>query len=134
MDGTRKNCDCDLALDEAIRRGLCADPARRSSLVDFLERVRGASARSLAAAVVASAAETEDSPGTVATPSKGPALDLSGCAFGLDPRLDGSCSEQSGPVPAGACFCPRHAESALYYAPLTRGTPLPAEEGDELPP
>jgi hypothetical protein len=64
----------------------------------------------------------------------GPALDLSGCAFGLDPRLDGSCSEESGPVPAGACFCPRHAESVLYYDPLTRGTPRPPEEEDAPPP
>src|SRR5437899_3005941 len=48
----------------------------------------------------------------------GPALDLSGCAFGLDPRLDGSCSEERGPVPGGACFCPRHAGSVFYYPPL----------------
>jgi hypothetical protein len=58
----------------------------------------------------------------------GPALDLSGCAFGLDPRLDGDCAEECGPIPGGACFCPRHAESVLYYAPLRR------EEGDEISP
>ncbi len=54
----------------------------------------------------------------------GPALDLSGCAFGFDPRLDGSCSEDSGPVPGGACFCPRHAGSVFEYAPLEQ------EKGD----
>jgi hypothetical protein len=58
----------------------------------------------------------------------GPALDLSGCAFGFDPRLDGSCSEECGPIPGGACFCPRHAGSILYYPPLSRGLPLDGEE------
>jgi hypothetical protein len=64
----------------------------------------------------------------------GPALDLSGCAFGFDPRLDGGCAEESGPIPGGACFCPRHAGSVFYYAPLERGAPLPAEEADATPP
>jgi hypothetical protein len=58
----------------------------------------------------------------------GPALDLSGCAFGLDPRLDGSCSEDRGPVPGGACFCPRHAGALFRYPPLGRG------EGGDAPP
>jgi hypothetical protein len=58
----------------------------------------------------------------------GPALDLSGCAFGFDPRLDGSCSEDSGPLPGGACFCPRHAGAVFEYAPLNQG------QGDALPP
>src|SRR5262245_4682731 len=59
----------------------------------------------------------------------GPALDLSGCAFGLDPRLDGGCAEGYGPVPGGDCFCPRHAGSLFEYAPLPeRG------EGDAAPP
>jgi hypothetical protein len=53
----------------------------------------------------------------------GPALDLSGCAFGLDPRLDGSCAEDCGPVPGGACFCPRHAATLIVYPPLRRGGP-----------
>jgi hypothetical protein len=48
----------------------------------------------------------------------GPAVDLSGCAFGFDPRLAGSCAEEGGPIPAGACFCPRHAGSIFYYPPL----------------
>jgi hypothetical protein len=61
----------------------------------------------------------------------GPAVNLSGCAFGFDPRLDGSCAEERGPVPGGSCFCPRHAGSLFYYRPLSRGTPLPWEsEGD----
>jgi len=51
----------------------------------------------------------------------GPALDLSGCAFGFDPRLDGGCAEERGPIPGGACFCPRHAGSLFYYPPLCRG-------------
>jgi hypothetical protein len=65
----------------------------------------------------------------------GPALDLSGCAFGLDPRLDGSCSEDCGPVPGGSCFCPRHAGSLFYYAP-PGGDARAGGEGDRraLPP
>jgi hypothetical protein len=51
----------------------------------------------------------------------GPALDLSGCAFGFDPRLDGTCSEDRGPVPGGRCFCPRHASSIFEYGPLEQG-------------
>src|SRR5947207_15571524 len=58
----------------------------------------------------------------------GPALDLSGCAFGLDPRLDGTCAEDFGPVPGGACFCPRHAGSVFFYPPL------PGEEGANATP
>jgi hypothetical protein len=58
----------------------------------------------------------------------GPATDLAGCAFGFDPRLDGSCSEECGPIPGGACFCPRHAGSLLVYPPLERGMPLPTED------
>ncbi len=59
----------------------------------------------------------------------GPALDLSGCAFGFDPRLDGGCAEERGPIPGGACFCPRHAGSVFSFAPLERGQAI-AEEGD----
>src|SRR5262245_28153848 len=58
----------------------------------------------------------------------GPALDLSRCAFGFDPRLDGSCAEEDGPVPGGACFCPRHAGSLFCY-PL-----VPREEGAHASP
>src|SRR5216684_764413 len=58
----------------------------------------------------------------------GPALDLSGCAFGFDPRLDGTCAEDCGPVPGGACFCPRHAGSVLFYPSL------PGEEGAHASP
>jgi hypothetical protein len=47
----------------------------------------------------------------------GPALDLDGCAFGFDPRLDGSCGADHGPVPGGTCFCPRHACSVFAYPP-----------------
>ncbi len=59
----------------------------------------------------------------------GPALDLSGCAFGFDPRLDGTCAEDFGPVPGGACFCPRHAGSVFFYPPLPE-----AEGADASPP
>jgi hypothetical protein len=58
----------------------------------------------------------------------GPALDLSGCAFGFDPRLDGGCAEECGPVPGAACFCPRHAGSVFSYPPLS------VEEADATPP
>jgi hypothetical protein len=52
----------------------------------------------------------------------GPAVDLSGCAFGFDPRLDGDCAAEYGPVPGGRCFCPRHTENILYYPPLGPGS------------
>ena len=48
----------------------------------------------------------------------GPNVDLSGCAFGFDPRLDGDCAEERGPIPGGGAFCPRHAGSVFYYPPL----------------
>lgn len=50
----------------------------------------------------------------------GPALDLSGCAFRFDPRLDGSCAAACGPIPGGDCFCPRHTQSVFYYPRLRR--------------
>ncbi len=58
----------------------------------------------------------------------GPATDLGGCPFGFDPRLDPTCGQDHGPVPGGACFCPRHAGSVLPYPPLSaadRHAPLP---------
>ncbi len=45
----------------------------------------------------------------------GPALDLSDCVFGFDPRLDDGCAYDRGPIPGGACVCPRHAGSIFYY-------------------
>ncbi len=59
----------------------------------------------------------------------GPAVDLSGCAFGFDPRLDGSCAANRGPIPGGACFCPRHAGSVFWYPPLA-----PASKEDDADP
>jgi hypothetical protein len=50
----------------------------------------------------------------------GPAIDLSGCAFSFDPRLDGSCAEDCGSIPGGSCFCPRHAASLFAYPPLDK--------------
>jgi hypothetical protein len=57
----------------------------------------------------------------------GPALDLADCPFGFDPRLDGACGEDRGPVPGGRCFCPRHAGAVLSYPPLGHGLALPVE-------
>lgn len=57
----------------------------------------------------------------------GPAVDLSGCAFGFDPRLDGDCAEARGPLPGGGVFCPRHAGSVFYYPPIP-------PEGDAVAP
>ncbi len=64
----------------------------------------------------------------------GPAVDLSVCAFGFDPRLDGTCALETGAVPGGACFCPRHAGSVFFYPPLDRGEALPGRDGDGPPP
>jgi len=64
----------------------------------------------------------------------GPALDLSGCAFGFDPRLDDGCSEDCGPIPGGALFCPRHAGSVFYYALREHAQPLTGKEADDTPP
>ena len=51
----------------------------------------------------------------------GPALDGSDCPFGLDPRLDGACGLDGGPVPGGACFCPVHGGGRFTYRPLDTG-------------
>jgi hypothetical protein len=65
----------------------------------------------------------------------GPTVELSDCAFGFDPRLDGNCAQECGPVPGGTCFCPRHAGSVFYYSPLDQGLSLPgAEDGDAFAP
>jgi hypothetical protein len=64
----------------------------------------------------------------------GPAVDLSGCAFGFDPRLDGTCGQDCGPIPGGTCFCPRHAGSLFFYPPLDRMGPPGERNGDAPPP
>ena len=38
----------------------------------------------------------------------GPALDLSRCESGYDPRLCPSCSQDVGHLPGGMIFCPHH--------------------------
>jgi hypothetical protein len=58
----------------------------------------------------------------------GPALDLSSCPFGFDPRLQSSCSFDCGPIPGGSCFCRRHAGAVFPYS--TAGQ----EEGHAPPP
>jgi hypothetical protein len=53
----------------------------------------------------------------------GPAVDLSGCAFGFDPRLECTCGQEYGPIPASGGFCPRHhTENILFYPPLRPGS------------
>jgi hypothetical protein len=48
----------------------------------------------------------------------GAALEVSPCAFGFDPRLQRSCDQNTGPIPGGSCFCPRHAGSLVEYPSL----------------
>ncbi len=62
----------------------------------------------------------------------GPALDLSGCAFSFDPRLDGSCGEDCGAIPGGSCFCPRHAFSVFSYPPLPTGPEATGQRGETI--
>ncbi len=63
----------------------------------------------------------------------GPGVDLSECTFGFDPRLDGACAMDDGPVPGGACFCPRHAASVLYYPPLGNAVPAAGARDGHAP-
>jgi hypothetical protein len=49
----------------------------------------------------------------------GPALELSECDFGFDPRIGARCVQDLGPIPAGTCFCRQHAFSILSYRELT---------------
>ena len=59
----------------------------------------------------------------------GPVLDLSGCPFRFDPRLDDSCVEEGGPIPGGLCYCPRGAGASPSSPPPrhreTGHAPLP---------
>lgn len=64
----------------------------------------------------------------------GPALDLSGCPFGFDPRLDGSCGAEYFPLPGGTCCCPRHAGSIWVYPSPPRRTPVWLLELSDAPP
>jgi hypothetical protein len=38
---------------------------------------------------------------------------------------------QYGAAPGGACFCPQHACSILYYPPLRRGASIPVERSED---
>src|SRR5258707_1370982 len=58
----------------------------------------------------------------------GPALDLSQCTFGFDPRLEATCSQDVGPIPGGGWFCPYHAGSIFYYPPLESSDLMPVED------
>jgi hypothetical protein len=65
----------------------------------------------------------------------GPALDLSACVSDFDPRLEGSCSMDYGPIAGGACFSSRQMGSVFFYPALKHGFPLPDQEkGDALSP
>jgi hypothetical protein len=61
----------------------------------------------------------------------GPSQDLSGGGF--DPRLEGACAEDYGPIPGGACFRSRQAGSILFYPPLEHGMRQPAEGSGDAP-
>src|SRR5215468_9461010 len=105
--------------------------ARESGLLLALVLLSGASAAVLAVEGRAERGRrdrAEDFQRLVGGVGFGPALDLSDCAFGFDPRLDGACAEEDGPVPGGACFCPRHAGSLFCYPPV------PREEGAHASP
>src|SRR5436305_15080179 len=52
----------------------------------------------------------------------GPALAPSRCGLSFDPRVCPSCPEDTGPIPAGASFCPQHGCSIFFYPPLVEGT------------
>ena len=64
----------------------------------------------------------------------GPALDLSDCAFGFDPRLDGSCSASVGPLPGAGCFCGRHGGLFSYLPPRPGGAGGVRGGGHPIPP
>jgi hypothetical protein len=53
----------------------------------------------------------------------GPALDLSGCVDGFDPRLDPACSQDVGPIPGGVFLCPIHAGNLLSCPPPAEANP-----------
>jgi hypothetical protein len=50
----------------------------------------------------------------------GPAVDLSACAFALDPRLAARCARDAGPIPAGSAYCPHHSLAIFRYPSLER--------------
>jgi hypothetical protein len=50
----------------------------------------------------------------------GPAVDLTRCPFGFDPRLDAGCQQDQGPIPGGVHFCPLHANTIFSYPPPDR--------------
>jgi hypothetical protein len=111
--------------------------ARANVLLVLLLLLTGASAAVLleqAQAVPAQAARGEAFQRLVGGLGFGPAMDLSGCAFGFDPRLDGSCSMDCGPIPGGGYFCPRHAASVFCYPPLDRATPPTEGDAHATPP
>jgi hypothetical protein len=58
----------------------------------------------------------------------GTALDLSVCPFAFDPRVEGSCQFEDGPIPGGKAFCPCHAASVFFYRPLPGSALGPQKE------
>jgi hypothetical protein len=55
----------------------------------------------------------------------GAALAPSRCGLRFDPRMWPSCPEDTGPIPAGACFCPQHGCSIFFYPPLVEEGTVP---------
>lgn len=51
----------------------------------------------------------------------GPALDLSNCVSDFDPRLEGTCTMDYGPIAGGACFNSHRTSSVFVYPPLEQG-------------
>lgn len=47
----------------------------------------------------------------------GPAVDFAECTGTFDKRWDDTCTADLGPIPGGACFCPRHGGGIVNQAP-----------------
>jgi hypothetical protein len=63
----------------------------------------------------------------------GPALDLSDGAYGFDPRLDGDCGDECGPIPGGGYYGRRHAGCLFSYPPVQHGPALAPYHGRVAP-
>jgi hypothetical protein len=63
----------------------------------------------------------------------GPAVNLAECELAFDPRLDGACTADCGPIPGGHWFCGRHACSLLPLRPLSAATLPPVQLDAQVP-
>jgi hypothetical protein len=50
----------------------------------------------------------------------GPAVSADWSFFGFDPRLEGGCEAELGPIPGGPCYMPRHGTAVADLPPLDR--------------